>query len=53
MAFYIALVAASRRWRGWYGWRVDRKVDRKVRRLQSQCKSKEPRRKEREDGWAA
>ena len=53
MAFYIALLAAALLWMGWYGWRVDRKVDRKVRRLQSRCKSKEPRRKEREDYWAA
>lgn len=53
MAFYIALLAAALLWMGWYGWRVDCKVDRKVRRLQSKCKSKEPRRKEREDYWAA
>lgn len=53
MAFYIALLAAVLLWMGLYGWRVDRKVDRKVRRLQSQCKAKEPRRKEREDYWAA
>lgn len=53
MAFYIALLAAALLWMGWYGWRVDRKVDEKVRRLQSQRKSKEPRRKERENGWAA
>lgn len=51
--FYIALLAAALLWMGWYGWRVDRKVDEKVRRLQSQRKSKEPRRKERENGWAA
>lgn len=51
--FYIALLAAALLWMGWYGWRVNRKVDEKVRRLQSQRKSKEPRRKEREDGWAA
>ena len=50
---YIALLAAALLWMGWYGWRVDRKVDEKVRRLQSQRKSKEPRRKERENGWAA
>lgn len=53
MLFYIALLAAALLWMGWYGWRVDRKVDEKVRRLQSQRKSKEPRRKERENGWAA
>lgn len=51
--FYIALLAASLLWMGWYGWRVDRKVDEKVRRLQSRCKAKAPRRKEREDYWAA
>lgn len=51
MAFYIALLAAALLWMGWYGWRVDRKVDEKVRRMQSQCKAKEPRRKEREDSW--
>lgn len=51
MAFYIALLAAALLWMGWYGWRVDRKVDEKVRRLQSQCKAKEPRLKEREDSW--
>ena len=53
MAFYIALLAASLLWMGWYGWRVDRKVNEKVRRMQSQCKAKESRRKEREDSWAA
>lgn len=53
MAFYIALLAAALLWMGWYGWRVDRKVDRKVRRLEAKCKVKELRQKEREDGWAA
>lgn len=53
MVFYIGFLAAVLLWMGWYGWRVDRKVDEKVRRLQSQCKSNEPRRKEREDYWAA
>lgn len=53
MAFYIVLLAATFLWMGWYGWRVDRKVDGKVRRMQSQCKAKEPRQKEQEDGWAA
>lgn len=51
MAIYIALLAASLLWMGWYGWRVDRKVDEKVRCMQSQCKAKEPRLKEREDSW--
>lgn len=52
MAFYIALLAAALLWMGWYGWRVDRKVDEKVRHLQPQCKAKAPRVKEREDYWA-
>lgn len=51
MAFYIALLAAALLWMGWYGWRVDRKVDEKVRRMQSRYKAKEPRLKEREDSW--
>lgn len=53
MAFYIALLAAALLWMGWYGWKVNRDVDRKIKRLEAQRKSKEPRRKEREDGWAA
>ena len=53
MAFYIALLAASCIWMGWYSWKVNRDVDRKIKRLEAQRKSKEPRRKERENGWAA
>lgn len=53
MAFYIALLAAALLWMGWYGWKVNRDVDRKIKRLEAQRKSKEPRRKEREDYWAA
>ena len=53
MAFYIALLAAALLWMGWYGWKVNRNVDRKIKRLEARRKSKEPRRKEREDGWAA
>lgn len=51
--FYIALLAASCIWMGWYSWKVNRDVDRKIKRLEAQRKSKEPRRKERENGWAA
>lgn len=52
MAFYIALLAAALLWMGWYGWKVNRDVDRKIKRLEARCKSNEPRRKEREDYWA-
>ena len=53
MLFYIALLAAALLWMGWYSWKVNRDVDRKIKRLEARCKSNEPRRKEREDGWAA
>ena len=53
MAFYIAMLAAALLWMGWYGWKVNRDVDRKIKRLEARCKAKEPRRKEREDYWAA
>lgn len=54
--FYIALLAVFCIWMGWYSWKVNRDVDRKIKRLEARCKSNEPRRKEREDywdGWAA
>lgn len=51
--FYIALLAAALLWMGWYSWKVNRDVDRKIKRLEARCKAKEPRRKEREDYWAA
>lgn len=38
---------------GLAGWKIERDVDRKVRRIQKKCKAKEPRLKEREDYWAA
>lgn len=53
MVFYIGFLAAALLWLGWYGWKVNRNVDRKIKRLEARCKSKEPHRKEREDGWAA
>ena len=53
MAFYIALLAVFCIWMGWYSWKVNRDVDRKIKRLEARCKAKEPRRKEREDYWAA
>ena len=49
----LALLAAALLWMGWYGWKVNRDVDRKIKRLEAQRKSKEPRIKEREDYWAA
>ena len=51
MAFYIALLAVFCIWMGWYSWKVNRDVDRKIKRLEARCKSNEPRRKEREDYW--
>lgn len=53
MVFYIGFLAAALLWMGWCGWKVNRNVDRKIKRLEARRKSKEPRRKEREDGWAA
>lgn len=38
---------------GLTGWKIERDVDRKMRRIQKKCKAKEPRRKDREDYWAA
>lgn len=38
---------------GLTGWKIERDVDRKVRRIQKKCKAKEHRLKEREDYWAA
>ena len=38
---------------GLTGWKIERDVDRKVRRIQKKCKAKEPRLKEWEGYWAA
>lgn len=38
---------------GLTGWKIERDVDRKMRRIQEKCKAKEPRLKEREGYWAA
>lgn len=53
MAFYIALLAASFLWMGLYGAYVDWGADHKAKAIKKKCNAKEPRRKEREDGWAA
>lgn len=51
--FWMMLFGAFLILMGLYGCYVDRKVDRKVERIQKKCKAKEPRLKEREDHWAA
>lgn len=51
--FELGLLAALLLFLGLAGWKIERDVDRKVRRIQKKCKSKEPRIKEREDYWAA
>ena len=51
--FYIILFAAGLILMGLYGLYVDWDTDRKAKALKKKCKAKEPRRKEREDGWAA
>lgn len=38
---------------GLTGWKIERDVDRKMRRIQKKCKAKEPRFKSWEDYWAA
>lgn len=49
----LGLLAALLLFLGLAGWKIERDVDRKVERIQKKCKAKEPRRKEREDYWAA
>ena len=49
----MILLAALLLFLGLAGWKIERDVDRKVQRIQKKCKAKEPRRKEREDYWAA
>lgn len=49
----LALFAALLLFLGVAGWKIDRDVDRKVRAIQKKCKAREPRRKDREDYWAA
>lgn len=49
----LGLLAALLLFLGLAGWKIERDVDRKVQRIQKKCKAKEPRRKEREDYWAA
>ena len=51
--FELGLLAALLLFLGLAGWKIERDVDRKVKRIQKKCKAKEPRRKEREDYWAA
>lgn len=51
--FELGLLAALLLFLGLAGWKIERDVDRKMRRIQKKCKAKEPRLKEREDYWAA
>lgn len=51
--FELGLLAALLLFLGLAGWKIERDVDRKVRRIQKKRKAKEPRIKEREDYWAA
>ena len=53
MVIELALFAALLLFLGLTGWKIERDVDRKVRRIQKKCKAKEPRLKEWEDYWAA
>lgn len=49
----MILLAALLLFLGLGSWKIDRDVERKVRRLEKQCQAREPRLKEREDYWAA
>ena len=51
--FELGLLAALLLFLGLAGWKIERDVDRKVRRIQKKRKAKEPRLKEWEDYWAA
>lgn len=53
MVVELGLFAALLLFLGLAGWKIERDVDRKVRRIQKKCKAKEPRLKQREDYWAA
>ena len=53
MIIELALFAALLLFLGLGSWKIDRDVERKVRRIQKKCKAKEPRFKSREDYWAA
>ena len=53
MVIELALFAALLFFLGLGSWKINRDVERKVRRLQKQCQAREPRIKERVDYWAA